>query len=412
MSQNPNDGQNYNPYGQNPANPNYPPGTAYGGGPQPPSGPNPGYNPYPSSNPPSGPNPNGPNSSYGGQYGNPYEPYAPPPPQGTGPNPYDPYAQTAMSQNPISSPSYPNPVSNPGYPNPVSNPSYPAYNPQAGMMGTLPPSPVSTPPKRGRGLTVLISVIALIVVVGGLAFAGVAYNSNQNTLHLNGTATSVIQNANATATHIAQVQATASAIANTYPFSNKVLLNDLMVDNSQHVNWDNSQSTGCYFSGSAYHVAQNKSGFYNTCAAIGSNYSDFTFETEMIIKSGGDGANNTDAANGGLLFRADENNNKYYRLGVDTTGFYFILAIVDSTGTSGNARELKKGTASSFSTGLGSTNTLAIVARGGTYSFYVNQQLVTTFTDTTYTHGQIGFNAGYGTSATDVVFTNTKVWQL
>lgn len=403
MNQNPNEGPNYNPYGQNP---NYPQGTAYGAGSQPPSGPNPNYNPYPSPNPPSGPNPNTPNSSYGGPYGTP-NPYAPPPPppgpaQVAGSNPYDPYAPTAMSQNPISSPGYPSQVSSPGYPSQVSSPSYPAYNPQSGMMGMQTPPQISAPPPRGRGMTVLLSVIALIVVVGGLVFAGVAYNGNQQTIH-----------ANATGTAQAQVQSTASAqaaqataIAKTYPFSTKLAFSDPMVDNSKGMNWDNDKANGCFFSGSAYHVTQTDSTHYNTCAALNADFSNFTYEVEMVIKSGGD------TGSGGLLFRADENNNKFYRLSIDTNGNYFILAIVDSTGTGGNARKLKEGTASSFSTGLGSTNTLGIVANGDSYSFYVNQQLVTSFTDGTYTHGQIGFDADYGTSATELVFTNVKVWQL
>jgi eukaryotic-like serine/threonine-protein kinase len=390
MNQNPNDGPNYNPYGQNQPNPNYPPGTAYGSGAQPPSGPNPGYNPYPPANPPSGPNPNTPNSSYG-QYGTP-NPYAPPPPpgpiQGTGPNPYDPYGQTAMSQNSIS---------NPGYPNPVSSPGYPPYNPQPATAAPMYMPPTPTQP-RGRGMTVLISVIVLVVLVGGIAFAGIAYNGNQQTLHANATGT-----AQAQTTGIAQ---TATAIANTYPFSSTVVLSDPMLDNSKGIRWDDDKTTGCFFSGSAYHVIQADSAHYNTCAAIGSDFSDFTFETEMVIKSGGD------SGSGGLLFRADENNSQFYRLSIDTNGNYFILAIVDNTGTVGNARKLKEGTASSFSSGVGTTNTLAIVARGNNYSFYVNQQLVTSFTDGTYTHGQIGFDADYGTSSTELVFTNVKVWKI
>lgn len=401
MSQNPNDGPNYNPYGQNPANPNYPPPTAYGSAPPPPSGPNPGYSP----NPPSGPNANTPPSSYGA-YGTP-NPYAPPPPPGvdTGANPYDPYAPTMMSQNPISAPGYPgtNPPSSPGYPGMASSPGYPAYAPQMGQV-TQPPPPVSAPPTRNRGPVVLISIIALIVVLGGGAFGAIAYNNNQQSQHASATATAGTATAIANAT--VGAKATATAIANTYPFSNKVLLNDPMVDNSKGVRWDDNQSSGCFFAGSAYHVVQAKSGFYNTCSALGMNYSNFTFEAEMVIKSGGDGAA------GGLTFRGDENNNKYYRLSIDTSGNYFILVSVDSTGTTGNARKLKDGVASSFSSGAGATNTLAVVARGDTYAFYVNQQLVTSFTDSTYTSGQIGFDVDFGTSSTELLFTNVKVWQL
>ena len=307
--------------------------------------------------------PTTPNSNYGpGPYNNPYAP--PPPPPGAA-NPYasptipgpNPYAPTVMSQQQ------------------VSGPTYPPYTPAP-----------STPEKRSSAMTILLAVIAFIVVAGG-AIGFVLYNNNATaTSYANATATARAQ-ANVAATATAQVYATATTIASTYPFSNNLVLNDPLVDNSKGVNWDNDQSTGCFFSGSAYHVIEAKSGSYNTCAAIHSDYTDFTFETEMVIKSGGDGAA------GGLLFRADENNIKFYRLSIDNNGHYFVLAIVDTTG-------------------LGSTNTLAIVARGDQYSFYVNQQLVTSFTDGTYSHGQIGFDADFGTSSTELVFTNIKVWQL
>lgn len=402
MSQNPG-GPNYNPYGPTPSNPNYPPNTGYGGQ-QPPSGPQAGYPPYqnppsgpqsgypPYQNPPSGPDSNVPNSGYSGPYAsNPYAPppptnpyNTPPPPPTTGTNTYDPYAQTAMSQNPISSP------------------GYTAYGAGATPLGpnNVPPP---TQPKRGRGLMIAILLIALVLIVGGSIFGVVTYSNNQATQHANGTSTAVAQ-ANNSLTATAQVYATGTAIATTYPFSNKLVLNDPMVDNSKGVKWDSTSS--CYFSGSAYHTVESDSRYYNVCAALGSDYANFTFESQMVIKTGGT------AGAGGLIFRADADNNKYYRLSIDTTGSYFFLVIVDNTGTNGNARILKEGTASSFETGLNQVNTLAVVARGDEYSFYVNKQLVTTFTDSTYTHGQIGFDADYGDSKTDLVFTNTKVWEL
>lgn len=411
MSQNPNGGPpNYNPYGPTPSNPNYPapPGTAYGGS-QPPSGPNPGYNPYPPSNPPAGPEPNTPNSSYG-PYGNPYapppppstgpNPYTNPPtpmPPNTGPNPYDAYAPTVMSQNQPSSPGYSQP----------SSPSYPMYNSQpAGMDMTPPPgAPGMQPQKRGRGGIIIAAVIALVVIVGGSIFGVVAYNNNQATLHANATATA-IANVNAHATATAQVYASATAVASTYPFSNNLVLSDPLVDNSKGVNWDNNQGNGCFFSGSAYHVTDSQTNTYNTCAASKTDYSDFTVQVEMVIKQGG--AN----AGGGLIFRADNANSKYYRLYIDQQGNYGLLVSVDTTGTNGNARSLKEGTASQFSTGLGQTNTISIVARGDQISFYINQQLVTTIADSTYSHGQIGVTADTLSGKTEVVYNNLKVWKL
>lgn len=390
MSQNPNSG-NYNPYNPNPSNPQYPPApnTTYGSPPPPPSGPNSGYQ-----QPPSGPNPyadpNTPNSSYGSY--NPMSVPPPPPayntpstpmPPALEPNPYDPYAQTAMSPQP-------------------PTPTYPGYNPPSMPGVTMPPSMAPQPPKRGRGMVVLISVIVLILVVGGSVIGLVAYNGNQNALHANATAT-----AQANAQAAANAQATTTAIASTYPFSDKLILNDPLVDNSKGVNWDNDKDNGCFFSGSAYHVVDDQKGTYNTCAANKTDYSNFTFEVEMEIKQGDSNAY------GGVIFRANNTTFKYYRLYVGLEGDYGLLASVDSTGTNGNARDLKDGTAPQFNTGLGQTNTIGVVARGNQITIYINRQLIATVNDSTYTEGQIGVTASsYSGSKTEVVYTNAKVWQL
>lgn len=395
MSQNPNGG-NYNPYGPNPSNPNYPPipETVYGGPPQPPSGPNPGYNPPPSgpnpyASPPSEPGVNAPNSSYG-PYGN---PYAPPPPPGVDPG-VGPYANPPTPMPPSSGPNLYNPYDPTVLSQlPNSGVGYPAY--------PTPPMPMLTPPpKRGRGMTILILVIVVIVVVGGSIFSVVAYNNNQTTMHANATATA---QANVQAT--ANSQATTAAIANTYPFSNKVLLNDPLVDNSKGVNWDSDGKT-CLFSGSAYHAINDQANTYNTCVANKTDYTNFMFEVEMVIKAGNDGAG------GGLIFRADNANSKYYRLFVDQQGNYGILVSVDTTGSNGNARVLKTDTTSHFSTGLGQTNTIAVKVIGNQITFYVNQKEVTTVTDSTYTHGQIGVTSNDQSGKTEVVYTNAKAWQL
>jgi len=68
---------------------------------------------------------------------------------------------------------------------------------------------------------------------------------------------------------------------------------------------------------------------------------------------------------------------------------------------------------SAIQPGYGSTNTFLIVANGSQFRFYLNRQLiVTTFTDSAYTSGLIGFLVG-GDSAggTEAVFSNVCVFQ-
>ena len=364
MSQNPNP----NPYGQNPPDPNAPPGTFYGSPPPPPGqGSSPNYGPYIPNPPSPGQNPPG--------Y-DPYNPYAPNPPTpapAVNPNynPYDPYAPTLAGQE--------------------ANPNYSPYAPP------VPPAPPPTQPRRGlSGRVIVLIALVIVLVVGGLAIGLVSYN-NVQTSNANATATAQAngtQTAHLTAT--AQASATAYAIQTTYPFSNNLKLQDSLTGNTTGANWQVNDT--CGFSGSAYHVQSSQTNTYSSCVATNTDFSDVTFEVEMSI-SKGDG--------GGLLFRGNVSKQQFYLFEIDSNGDYEIYVYVDTT--SQNARTLETGT---LSVTLNPTNTIAIVARGSTLKLYVNQAEITSVPDSTYTHGQIGFAAIDRTKATDVVFTNMKVWQL
>ncbi len=349
-----NQSPDYNPYEQNPSDPNATPGTAYGSPPPPPPG--------------QGPSPN---------YG-PYNPYAPNPPT-PGPevnpnyNPYDAYASTIIGQG-----------------------ANKDYNPYA------PPAPPALPPSqpRNRGITgkvILVVVLALVLVVGGVALGLVSYNTTQtNNANATATAQTGTQTAQAHLTATAQFNATATAIASNYPFSANIKLNDPLTDNSKGYQWETSDF--CKFTGSAYHVLDPQANTYSPCAGINTDFSDFTFESEMSV-SKGDG--------GGLLFRANEAKSQYYRVAVYTDGTYGIYVYVDTTGQ--HARTLKSGNVGQT---LNDTNTIGVVARGSTITLYVNQTEVASVKDSTYTHGQIGFAATNLSHSADVVFTNAKVWLL
>lgn len=254
------------------------------------------------------------------------------------------------------------------------------------------------------GRIIGIAVSALLLIAAAIIIPVVAYN-NVQTSNKNATATANAQaagtaQARATATGI--TIATATAIASTYPFSNKVVLSDPLTDNTKGYGWQESNS--CQITGSAYHVIDSQANTYQPCVATNTNFTDFTFQVEATIKKG-----NTGAA-AGLIFRADSANNKFYRLYADKEGNYGILVAVDTTGT--NVRALKTGSSSLITTGLDQTNTLGVVARGDSISFYVNSQLVTTVTDSTYTHGQIGLSVDTTSGTTDVAYSNVKVWSL
>lgn len=322
------------------------------------------YNPY-------GANPNDPGANPGTSYGSnpndqytPTYPSSPPPPPGVNLNPYDPYAPTVPASG--------------------LNPTFNAYPPP-------PPLPPVLPPKPRGGLSgkiLLLGALALLIVLGGIIFAIVSV-PNQN----------AAQTAKANATATAQANSSATAVASTYPFSANLKLNDPLVDNSRGNGWETNNS--CKFSGSAYHVSESQQNTYTPCTALNTKFSNFTFQVEMTIIKGDIG---------GLIFRADVTNAKFYRLIVNQDQSYILLVAVDTTGT--NVRGLKSDTSQLINQGLDQTNLVAIVARGDSISFYVNKQLVTTVTDSTYSQGQIGVVAQDLTNPTEVVYSNAKVWQL
>jgi len=249
---------------------------------------------------------------------------------------------------------------------------------------------------------ILIAAIALVLVIGGIVFGFASYNNTQQgnanataTAQANSKATATAH-ANQIATATEQAAMTATAIASNYPFSANLKLSDPLSDNSKGNGWQSDSF--CKFQGNAYHVFDPQTGTYNTCVATNTNFSDFTFQVEGELKSG-DGI--------GLTFRGT--NNQLYRFMIFTDGSYNIVLYVDTT--AGNARKLTNGSLSS-TPDLTSTNTLAVVARGSSLTFYFNQTVVTTYNDPSYSHGQIGLATFDVTNSAEAIFTNVKVWAL
>ena len=407
MNQDPNN----NPYG---SNPNYPPapGPAYG---QPSTGPNSNYGQIPSgpnpygqyAQPPAGPGDPTSNSNYG-------SPYAPPPPPAslvtpvpptTDPasGPYGAYDPTVISQH--SGANYP------AYPPSTGSQNYPAYPPPGGSTypSYLPPggadfnTPSPQGPKKSNARTVLISVIALLVVVGGV-LGLVLYNNHQTSVNnAHGTATSVASTAQAYSQATAHAQATAAYVKSHYPFSSNLVLNDALSSNGNaQYGWDTGSN--CAFTNNTYQVTEDKSGYFAYCTASSVSFTNFTYEVQMSIQKGGDNAE------GGVVFRANMNSSHFYVLYLSTTGYYDLDIQTNSNGT--NTRTLKTGTVSGFASGFYQVHTIGIVANGSQISLYVDQNQVTQLNDTTYSGGQVGVISAYGSSSTVVVYNNAKVWQL
>jgi hypothetical protein len=186
------------------------------------------------------------------------------------------------------------------------------------------------------------------------------------------------------------------------PNSGSLALNDLLQNNNGGNGWPdatNSNGSACQFMQNAYHVSMTQIGSFHYCIADSPDFSNFAYEVRMVI-SQGDG--------GGVIFRANGTQNKFYYFRIGRDGSYGLDLYSDST----HVRTLASGVTPAAHTGLNVPNLLAVVARGGTIDLYVNNQRITSVNDSTYGSGQIGVGAASSTGLTEVVFSNARVWTL
>ena len=110
----------------------------------------------------------------------------------------------------------------------------------------------------------------------------------------------------------------------------------------------------------------------------------------------------------GLILRANAPSGTFYYFRLDQGGHYQLLVYAGST----PAAILLQGRSSSFQTGPGQSNLLAVVATGDEMTLYVNQTFTAKVRDGTYSQGQIGVAATADERPVEVVFSQARVWEL
>jgi TIR domain len=263
-------------------------------------------------------------------------------------------------------------------------------------------TPLSSP--RNTFLTRLLVLAMVILFLGGIGGFLYANYYPPKQQHINATATSQVLGAtmsrsNATAT---AAIATSDAIAASHrpypPQGAKLVLEDSLQGTSHGYGWK-TDSANCQFPGDGYHIAIDALPDAFSCFGSKTDFSNFVFESRMTILRG-------DA--GGLAFRADPNNSKYYEFEVDHNGHYGFYEYT----TWGNKVTGASGQISGFHTGVGQSNLVAVKVQGDEITFYDNYHFITTATYYDFSHGQIGFEASSNTNPTEVVFTDAKVWKI
>lgn len=200
------------------------------------------------------------------------------------------------------------------------------------------------------------------------------------------------------------IQSNASVPIPYPPNSGTLALNDLLHNNSGGYGWPestNSNGGTCQFAQGTYHVSVTKEGAFHYCIAGATGFSNFVYEVRMTIINGDEG---------GIIFRANGINSKFYYFRIGRDGSYGLYLYIDDAGT--HAQTLVSGMAPAVRTGLNIANLLAVEAHNGNLDLYVNKQHIASVSNNTYDSGQVGVAAAYGTEPTEVAFSNARVWSI
>ncbi|GAC1462919.1 MAG: hypothetical protein PVSMB2_27430 [Ktedonobacteraceae bacterium] len=301
----------------------------------------------------------------------------------------------------------------PPYVNQQAHPTPPPYVPTVPYNGTQSQTPVFPPqPRPSRRpllATITIGIIALFIILGSVLYYATVYQPQQQHVQATATAgahtksTSIAGTMIAGATNTAQAGATGTTSAQPLNDYMKItattpdLLNDPLSSPSTN-KWDTNAN--CTFKGNTYHVTETQSGFFYDCAAKATNFTHFLYQIKMTFLQG---------IYGGILFRSDPGNFKYYLLRFNrSTGQYNLYLYLDKQAK--NAKTLLEGTSVAFKTDMKQANLIAVLVRGKTIMLYVNSTYVDAVNDGTFASGQIGVFAEDNQEAAEISFEQAQVW--
>jgi hypothetical protein len=169
--------------------------------------------------------------------------------------------------------------------------------------------------------------------------------------------------------------------------------------------WDQGTSvTGsCEFTNEGYQVNTPNPNNTQDCHAAATNFSNFAFQTQFVIRSG---------SGAGLVFRStviQPGINRSYRFRIGVDGHWDLVCI--SCGRFAT-RPIIDGNDVKNIHGLGSPNTLTFIAKESNIYLYVNDIYLNKTSNDLFNTGRIGlfvvnFSPSSGTTA---IFYNVKVW--
>ncbi len=220
-------------------------------------------------------------------------------------------------------------------------------------------------------------------------------------------ATVIANPARATATAQAVATATAAQQIYTQATSGTPVFSDPLSDDTNNwgvlsTNWGGS----CAFTGGAYHLALSQPHYWLwcVCASTSNNLNNFVFQVQVNIVRGNDG---------GIVFSPAQGD--YYKAYVTTgtsaqgtPGGLYLLYRQEGSGY----HTLRYGFSRAILTGPNQTNVVTIIVDNGSFYFYDNGQFLISDSVNAFSNGSAGVSAQSDSQATDVIFSNVKIWSV
>jgi serine/threonine protein kinase len=272
----------------------------------------------------------------------------------------------------------------------------------------------SRPPRQRRrsnrilvgGLMGVILLLIASITLGYFAIQNQQHTSASSTAtaHAGATGTlvasqtqhviSLQQTATAVATSARTAQKNAEATATTITAGPPLLSDPL--NNPDANTWPND-GTNCSFTNNAYFVTASGTNTLQPCLSGNLHYGDAAIEVDVTLIS---------SADAGLLLRASADGNQFYDFEITSQNQFFLRYRNNNRYTF-----LIPNTASSAIQGVGSKNTLLVIASGSHFQLFINGTFVDAADDSTFASGQPGMAAGsLSASNGDASFTNLRVY--
>jgi serine/threonine protein kinase len=264
-------------------------------------------------------------------------------------------------------------------------------------------------------VTGLMGMSFLLIIMSVILFAVFAYSSSRQAERVRTLTAQAVSTTQPNKAHGKQTKDTPAARASVTGLSSQqaeaataqaitsgtpLLVDDL---STSFISSWNVDTNACIFTGGAYHVIVKQANFLQTCESSILSYDNAALQVDVSLLSG---------SYAGLIFRA--NDQQFYEFEIDNQGDFFFRRHDPNSTAGGTFTDLIPGTSSNAIARGERKNTLLVIANGSDFKLFINGVFVGEQHDSSYTGGQVGFDAETTPSVNtgQASFSNFKVFAV